>query len=126
MKKTKTLISISIFYFISQIADDTLQQSLAIVTSAKILLLKCQDIQFELASVLDGQENSRPSGFYSASYQRAVGVVTETGNLVDAICSLYKTGNPLAEGKFAKKLMIIYHFQRCKTSGNDHFDIFAP
>ncbi len=84
--------------FSFQIADDTLQQCLTVVTSTKILLLKCQDIQCELASVLDGQESSKSDGFYGISYQRASGIVVETGHLIDAVCSIYRTAATLSQG----------------------------
>ncbi|XP_072017765.1 uncharacterized protein [Amphiura filiformis] len=79
------------------------------------MLLKCQDIQCELASVLDGQETSRSNGFYCTSYQRASGMVVEAGNLIDAVCTIYRTAMCLTQGhstnwrKLLRKAEIILH-----------------
>ncbi|XP_033643504.1 kinesin-like protein KIF14 [Asterias rubens] len=81
----------------SQFADGALQHCLTTTTSVKILLHKCQDIQFELASVLDGRDRRSVSA-YGQSYRRAGSMIRQTEDLTSAMCAINRIMGPLESG----------------------------
>ncbi|XP_022084311.1 kinesin-like protein KIF14 isoform X2 [Acanthaster planci] len=81
-----------------QLADSALQHCLTTTTSAKILLHKCQDVQFELASVLDGRDKRLDSA-YGHGYRRAGQLILQASQLTNTVVAINRIASPLAAGE---------------------------
>lgn len=70
-----------------------------IISSARDLLEKCQEVQVEIdMSVREGFQ-SIPASFYSLSYKRCRGLVTQISNLLETVNLLMQSVQPVVQGK---------------------------
>ncbi|XP_062594579.1 kinesin-like protein KIF14 [Saccostrea cucullata] len=70
-----------------------------IIGSAKDLLEKCQEVQVEIDMSVRESFQSIPASYYSLSYKRCRGLVTQISNLLETINLLMQSIQPVVQGK---------------------------
>ncbi|XP_070581962.1 kinesin-like protein KIF14 isoform X2 [Ptychodera flava] len=83
--------------------DSILTKLHMVVVMVRLVLMKCQDVQVELASTFSNTtiDNIKPNSYYNKHYQRAQNLITEAGNITDNTKALFTACLSVPKGQRA-------------------------
>ncbi|KAL5013073.1 hypothetical protein ScPMuIL_011624 [Solemya velum] len=68
------------------------------ISTTKVLLLKCQEVQVEVDTSMRESIETKPVQFYNLSYRRSQGLISHISNLTDGATLLLQAAKPIVEG----------------------------
>ncbi|KAK3088274.1 hypothetical protein FSP39_016918 [Pinctada imbricata] len=80
-----------------------------VVSATKDLLAKCQDIQVEVDTSMRESFDMIPPQYYSLSYRRSRGLMTQISNMQNDVNCLVQTVKPVSEGKDGDIRKVCYY-----------------